>query len=260
VTPQASNQLAAFGDGGGPLIYNNQVQGLATFTGGADGNADGLGTYSQYTAIYPYLSQINQWVANWENPSFPCWTWSNVPQNVVVHPNPGQTTATLTLPDPTVTDLFHPPQDTTFNEVGWQLSIPNGGTWLWDTGLPTSWSFPVGITMLSYTGMDDLGHAGGTISYTVTVLSPGDANGDGKVDINDLTIVLANYNQTGMTWSQGDFLGDGTVDINDLTIVLANYNTTIGAAGIKTVPEPSCVVLLTISVFALFLFRLKRRA
>ena len=30
----------------------------------------------------------------------------------------------------------------------------------------------------------------------------GDANLDGKVDINDLTIVLAHYNQTGMTWAR----------------------------------------------------------
>ena len=51
------------------------------------------------------------------------------------------------------------------------------------------------------------------------------------MDINDLTIVLANYDQTGMTWSQGEFTGSGTVDINDLTIVLANYNQTAGAAG-----------------------------
>jgi hypothetical protein len=29
----------------------------------------------------------------------------------------------------------------------------------------------------------------------------GDANGDGRVDIGDLTIVLANYNQTGMGWA-----------------------------------------------------------
>ena len=42
------------------------------------------------------------------------------------------------------------------------------------------------------------------------------------MDINDLTIVLANFGQTGMTWSQGEFTGDGTVDVNDLTIVLAN--------------------------------------
>ena len=71
---------------------------------------------------------------------------------------------------------------------------------------------------------------------------PGDANGDGKVDINDLTIVLTNYDQTGMTWSQGDFNGDGKVDINDLTIVLTNYGTTSGT-GLAAVPEPSCVVL-----------------
>ena len=36
---------------------------------------------------------------------------------------------------------------------------------------------------------------------------PGDANLDGTVDINDLTIVLANYGQTGMTWTQGEFTG-----------------------------------------------------
>ena len=59
---------------------------------------------------------------------------------------------------------------------------------------------------------------------------PGDANLDGKVDINDLTIVLAHYGQTGMTWTQGEFTGDGTVDINDLTIVLAHYNETAGSS------------------------------
>ena len=58
---------------------------------------------------------------------------------------------------------------------------------------------------------------------------PGDANLDGTVDINDLTIVLAHYNQTGMGWTQGEFTGDGTVDINDLTIVLAHYNQSVGA-------------------------------
>ena len=57
-------------------------------------------------------------------------------------------------------------------------------------------------------------------------LLPGDANGDGKVDINDLTIVLANYNQSIGTNGRGlgDFNADQKVDINDLTIVLAHYN------------------------------------
>ena len=76
---------------------------------------------------------------------------------------------------------------------------------------------------------------------------PGDANMDGRVDINDLTIVLANYNQVGKTWSQGEFTGSGTVDINDLTIVLANYNQTVSAAaggGPTAVPEPGALAIL----------------
>ena len=56
---------------------------------------------------------------------------------------------------------------------------------------------------------------------------PGDADLDGRVDVNDLTVVLADYGQTGV-WSQGNFItGDSQVDINDLTIVLANYGQTI---------------------------------
>jgi hypothetical protein len=88
---------------------------------------------------------------------------------------------------------------------------------------------------------------------------PGDANLDGTVDINDLTTVLANYNQTGMTWADGDFIGTGTVDINDLGIVLANYNTTLGT-GLAAVPEPSCVALLGVGTVSLLAFALRRRA
>jgi hypothetical protein len=80
----------------------------------------------------------------------------------------------------------------------------------------------------------------------------GDANYDGKVDINDLTVVLANYGQTGMTWSSGDFIGDGKVDINDLTIVLANYGATISSAGIQGVPEPSALVLIVVGMLGLW--------
>ena len=62
---------------------------------------------------------------------------------------------------------------------------------------------------------------GATDAFLLTPYLSGDANLDGKVDINDLTIVLANFGQTaGMNWGTGDFIGDGKVDINDLTIVL----------------------------------------
>ena len=102
-------------------------------------------------------------------------------------------------------------------------------------------------------------HLPNVADYTVVPLHPGDANGDGVVDINDLTIVLNNYTQTGMAWSQGDFIGDGTVDINDLTIVLGNYNQTFGASGgMAAVPEPSALLLAGLA--ALTLVALAKRA
>ena len=89
---------------------------------------------------------------------------------------------------------------------------------------------------------------------------PGDANGDGTVDINDLTIVLANYGQTGMTWSQGEFTGDGTVDINDLTIVLANYGQSLSSSvpGMEPVPEPRAVALLIAGLAGLLAYAPKK--
>jgi len=49
---------------------------------------------------------------------------------------------------------------------------------------------------------------------------PGDANGDGVVDLADLNLVLANF---GQTTDQGDVNGDGVVDLADLNLVLANF-------------------------------------
>jgi hypothetical protein len=88
----------------------------------------------------------------------------------------------------------------------------------------------------------------------------GDANGDGTVDINDLTIVLTNYGKTGMTWSQGAMDGDptGTVDINDLTVVLANYDKTSGT-GLAAVPEPSSAILFGLGAVGLFALVRRRR-
>ena len=97
--------------------------------------------------------------------------------------------------------------------------------------------------------------------FRVAAADPGDANGDGAVDINDLTIVLANFGRTGCAWSQGCMDGDptGTVDINDLTIVLANFGTTAGS-GIQAVPEPSGVILCAIGAISLLGNGWRRRA
>ncbi|MEZ6190532.1 MAG: GH25 family lysozyme [Phycisphaerales bacterium] len=58
------------------------------------------------------------------------------------------------------------------------------------------------------------------------VLVTGDLNGDGFVGINDLNIVLGNWNQnvTAGSWLLGDPSGDGYVGIEDLNAVLGNWN------------------------------------
>ena len=107
--------------------------------------------------------------------------------------------------------------------------------------------------IVGYGTLNGVDHAFAWLNYS----GPGDANGDGKVDINDLTIVLAHYNQTGVGWPAGDFNGDGKVDINDLTIVLANYGHTYGSSGtgMAAVPEPGALALLAAALLALLAWR-----
>ena len=64
---------------------------------------------------------------------------------------------------------------------------------------------------------------------------------------------MADYGQTGAVWSTGDFLGNGRVDINDLTIVLAHYGQTLGssAAAMAAVPEPSAIAIAAIALLGL---------
>jgi hypothetical protein len=91
--------------------------------------------------------------------------------------------------------------------------------------------------------------------FRVAASDPGDANGDGRVDINDLTIVLSNFGKTGCTWSQGSMDGDlaGRVDINDLTIVLSNFGATsaASAAQLSAAPEPAALALVAAALAAL---------
>ena len=117
-----------------------------------------------------------------------------------------------------------------------------------------------GWTLEDPTGINDSGQICGdgsspqTQAFLLTPVRPGQVIvGDPVVDINDLTIVLANFGQTGCVWSQGclDHDPTGTVDVNDLTIVLADFGKTYGASsGITAVPEPSCVVLFAIGLLA----------
>jgi hypothetical protein len=140
----------------------------------------------------------------------------------------------------------------------WTPTAPNATT---GTIEPLDQAFasvlPAGQTFWAGIGVNDRGDvlalmqstAGGTsqvVLITTAAPLPGDANGDGRVDINDLTIVLSHFGQTGEGWAQGEFAGSGTVDVNDLTIVLAHFGDTAaaGAAGMGSVPEPTGLVMV----------------
>ena len=84
---------------------------------------------------------------------------------------------------------------------------------------------------------------GGSTGYT-TVTAPvaldGDLNSDGFVGVDDLNIVLVNWNQnvTPGDKSAGDPTGEGFVGVDDLNIVLVNWNNGTPPEALA-VPEPS---------------------
>jgi hypothetical protein len=66
--------------------------------------------------------------------------------------------------------------------------------------------------------------------------------------------LLTNYDQQGKNWLLGDFNGDGKVNIADLGILLTNYDRSQGMPDLEqlflqygigvTTPEPSSAILL----------------
>ncbi len=74
----------------------------------------------------------------------------------------------------------------------------------------------------------------------------GDLNSDGFVGLDDLDIVLGNWNQNvPPADSRADPSGDGFVGLDDLDIVLNNWNAGTPPTGSSVVPEPATFVLLT---------------
>lgn len=56
------------------------------------------------------------------------------------------------------------------------------------------------------------------------VVKPGDANGDGLVNIKDATLVSINWGKIAVTRAEGDVSGDGIINIKDATLVSLNWS------------------------------------
>ena len=110
-------------------------------------------------------------------------------------------------------------------------------------------------------GLADLGWIGGDLNgdgitdsndLAFFGLLDGDFNGDGFVGLDDLDIVLSNWNQnvTPNDLTQGDANGDGFVGLDDLDIILNNWNNGTPPTA-SAIPEPATLALMGLGVFAL---------
>ncbi len=76
----------------------------------------------------------------------------------------------------------------------------------------------------------------------------GDANFDGRVDLDDAFALLANFGQSNRFWTQGDFTLDGRVDALDINYLALRWGNgvsgSIEAFPFAVVPEPGAMLIV----------------
>ncbi|MCC6683151.1 MAG: PEP-CTERM sorting domain-containing protein [Phycisphaeraceae bacterium] len=125
-------------------------------------------------------------------------------------------------------------------DIGGYSAIMGNQVWFGDSSSSASGGGTLYVNRLSFTTHDPTYH-------------PGDANGDGMVNLADLQILGDNWQSSTATWAEADFTGDGVVNLADLQIVGDNwgYGATPDIAfddahSLTTVlvPEPGTLILL----------------
>lgn len=120
--------------------------------------------------------------------------------------------------------------------VSYEWDLDNDGQYDDASGSIVSFTYAAGAFTVAVKVTDTDGSFD-TSSVKVIIRSnniPGDANGDGRVDGSDVTI-LANYWQAGIndsrtvTWNMGDFNYDGQVDGSDVSILAGNWQAGINS-------------------------------
>ena len=98
---------------------------------------------------------------------------------------------------------------------------------------------------------------GADVEFTIVdaAPTPGDANGDGKIDGADLAAWQQNYDPLGVngpanTFDLGDFNDDNRVDGTDLALWQQNYDPVGGQVKMGAVPEPATIALVLLGAAA----------
>jgi hypothetical protein len=58
----------------------------------------------------------------------------------------------------------------------------------------------------------------------------GDANNDGRVNLDDFNILAANFGQSPRDFTQGDFDYSGNVNLNDFNILASRFGSSLSVA------------------------------
>lgn len=93
-----------------------------------------------------------------------------------------------------------------------------------DVGLTPSTEYT--YTIQAYDAAGNASSSSSQLSVTTLAGAPsasGDLNGDGKVNITDLSVLLSHWGRPGVTVAQGDLNGDGKVNVVDLSILLSHW-------------------------------------
>jgi autotransporter-associated beta strand protein len=189
-----------------------------------------------------------------------------------------------------VADPFQPNQTGTWTGTAYDgvsglvdAGRGNAGNALWDgSGVVTSDTRAISNGDLVSIGVAQVADARGIADTETTTFAGqtvlgsdtlvmvtwgGDANLDGKINIDDYGRIDGNVGQSGSVfgWSKGDFNYDGKINIDDYGIIDGNINrqgtpfSTAGAAeGVAAVPEPAALAL-SLSLAAGAVVRRRRR-
>ena len=135
------------------------------------------------------------------------------------------------------------------------------GSWTGANGI-TSSAVATDVALGESRAIGWLDNGDGSVEFAYA--AAGDTNLDWQLNVLDAASILtAGKFNSGRpaTWSEGDFNYDGVVDIHDAADFLAtglydqgSYNSSLGAAGVAAVPEPSAAALLAAGGLALVFF------
>jgi len=185
----------------------------------------------------------------WQNETFYLIRPGNFDQ--ITDPRTANNPITITS-NPDFSLNYSAPFDDDTNLSGYFDVTPGGDGFNIDDAIDANGD-PVSLSSITYVrlrSVSDSAFPFGTslapdVDYLEVIELAGDFNGDGFVGIDDLNIVLGNWNLSVANGAQslGDHSGDGFVGIDDLNLVLANWNTGTPLPPSANVPEPASMII-----------------